>query len=272
MCDKCFTTSHNLKRHKLLHVRDGRKCGKCGVLFCQRHKHVLFMPQVAPVTKCEQDSSADELQTKGGVEMTANSSLQESEQMETEDVEDSVTKTPVLITAEPAPPPVPPPLSFLFTGPATFPKTIIIPQNAISVFRKPFPVLIPCPPVTGDSKNPSTTSSQPPPPEPPGKPITFTVPAPPPNIELPPSLKLFSPKFLTSALLEVTRNYDYILSKGVKEVPIVKEEPCEFPVVAPPEQSVDYDQSLKRERNIEPEQSCEPVKKERTAYDLEIEV
>uniref|UniRef100_A0A8C2XD16 C2H2-type domain-containing protein n=1 Tax=Cyclopterus lumpus TaxID=8103 RepID=A0A8C2XD16_CYCLU len=35
MCDQSFTTSGNLKRHKLLHVKDGRKCPECGVLFCQ---------------------------------------------------------------------------------------------------------------------------------------------------------------------------------------------------------------------------------------------
>ncbi|KAF7662768.1 hypothetical protein LDENG_00227920, partial [Lucifuga dentata] len=45
MCDKSFTKNHDLKRHKLLHVKDRRKCVKCGTLFCRRHRHVFFQLQ-----------------------------------------------------------------------------------------------------------------------------------------------------------------------------------------------------------------------------------
>lgn len=74
--------------------------------------------------------------------------------------------------------------------------------------------------------------------------------------ELPPSLMLFSPQCLTSALLEVERNYEYILSKtrdGKNEVDVVKKEPCELPVIHPAEQNADADDT-----------------KQRIAYDLEI--
>lgn len=74
--------------------------------------------------------------------------------------------------------------------------------------------------------------------------------------ELPPSLKIFSPQCLTSALLEVERNYEYILSKtrdGKNDLDIVKKEPCELPVIHPAEQSTDADET-----------------KGRIAYDLEI--
>lgn len=78
----------------------------------------------------------------------------------------------------------------------------------------------------------------------------------PPKIELPPSLRVFSPQYLTSALLEVERNYEYILDKArdVKNnLDIVKEEPRELPLVSPDEQS-----------------AVGPNKKERIAYDLEV--
>ncbi|XP_028309113.1 uncharacterized protein LOC114467193 isoform X2 [Gouania willdenowi] len=45
ICDRSFTTPQKLKRHKLLHVRDCRKCLKCGVIFCRRHNHVAFLPK-----------------------------------------------------------------------------------------------------------------------------------------------------------------------------------------------------------------------------------
>ncbi|KAM6981998.1 uncharacterized protein LKV04_012694 [Tautogolabrus adspersus] len=57
MCDRSFTTTHYLKRHKLLHLKDGRKCPICGVLFCQLHNHILFLPQTESVTEIEEESS-----------------------------------------------------------------------------------------------------------------------------------------------------------------------------------------------------------------------
>ncbi|KAJ0036971.1 hypothetical protein NQD34_005648, partial [Periophthalmus magnuspinnatus] len=33
MCSRSFPGAHSLKRHKLLHVRDSRKCPLCGTMF-----------------------------------------------------------------------------------------------------------------------------------------------------------------------------------------------------------------------------------------------
>ncbi|TKS76707.1 Zinc finger protein 271 [Collichthys lucidus] len=107
--------------------------------------------------------------------------------------------------------------------------------------------------------------------------------------ELPPSLKLFSPQYLTSAFIEVKRNYDYILSKprGVRskedivqeencvvreescvvqeESCVVKEEPCELPLSPPKELNIVNVRHVKKE----PDVPVRPVKKEKIAYDIE---
>ncbi|XP_032377232.1 zinc finger protein 271 [Etheostoma spectabile] len=58
-------------------------------------------------------------------------------------------------------------------------------------------------------------------------------PFPPQHPELPPALKLFSPQYLTSALLEVERNYEYILSKPSdcekKKNSVKEEKSSDFP-------------------------------------------
>ncbi|XP_056239775.1 uncharacterized protein LOC130174193 [Seriola aureovittata] len=259
MCDRLFTTSHNLKRHKLLHVRDGRKCRKCGVLFCRRHKHILFLPQAAPVTESEQDSSIDELQNVGSDVMPENCPLQESEQIQTDDLDDddaqgTITETPTLTTTAPLPTPNPGPLSKPSEAPPPASYTKVVVDVPVPEVLKPSSVPCPPSPVPRDLENPGTSSQLMTPL--PDKPATFSQPLLPLNLDLPSSLKIFSPKFLTSALLEVKRNYEYILNKPkvVKKVIEVKEEPCELPLITPDEQSV------------------EQVKKERIAYDLEIEI
>ncbi|XP_061128812.1 uncharacterized protein LOC133150348 [Syngnathus typhle] len=53
ICDRTFADRQLLKRHKLLHMRDVRKCQTCGVLFCQLHRRA---PLVAtPVITSESD-------------------------------------------------------------------------------------------------------------------------------------------------------------------------------------------------------------------------
>ncbi|GAA6216558.1 protein-serine O-palmitoleoyltransferase porcupine isoform X1 [Lates japonicus] len=234
MCDRSFTSSHNLKRHKLLHVKDGRKCSICGVLFCRRHNHVLFLPKTEPVTESEEDASVDDEQDASVDELQN----VKSEQSQTNDLGDAAQST----------------------GTATSTTTLSTPQKSVLSSRtrklpplrpKPPSMLHSPPPVPRYSENPGTSSMPPLP----GYPAIFIEPIDLPPPELPPSLKLFSPQYLTSALLEVKRNYEYILSKpcNVKKV-IVKEEEYEVPLVSPDEQNV------------------EQVKKERTAYDLEIVV
>ncbi|KAG7521461.1 zinc finger with KRAB and SCAN domains 5-like [Solea senegalensis] len=60
ICHRSFTSSRYLKRHKLLHVKDARKCGKCGVLFCRRHNHVMSCPIAKAVPETEEDCSENE--------------------------------------------------------------------------------------------------------------------------------------------------------------------------------------------------------------------
>lgn len=59
MCDRSFPTIHNLKRHKLLHVRDSRKCKLCGTMFCKRHNHVITQPQISIKTNFESYNAED---------------------------------------------------------------------------------------------------------------------------------------------------------------------------------------------------------------------
>ncbi|XP_051281690.1 zinc finger and SCAN domain-containing protein 30 [Dicentrarchus labrax] len=231
MCDRSFTSSHNLKRHKLLHVKDGRKCGRCGVLFCQRHNHILYLPQ----TESEQELGSDV--------MPEDAPLESAEPSKTagldDDAQNAMTVTPLeSTTALPAPPnPVSETCNAL--PPASY--TRILSEIPIPVLIKPSRVKRQPPPVPRYSrKDYLATDVQPHLPQHP---------------ELPPSLKIFSPQYLTSALLEVKRNYDYILSKprDVKnKMDIVKEEQCELLLISPDEKSVEH------------------IKQERTAYDLEI--
>ncbi len=253
VCDRSFTTSHNLKRHKLLHVKDGRKCGRCGVLFCRRHNHVLFVPQ----TESEQDSSNTEPESVGSNLMPENDLLEEPEPNQTADLDDDAPSTTTTIpllkttahTVSPTPP-KPGPLSKTHKArpPACYTK--ILSDIPVPVLRKPSSV--PPPPIPKYPRNPGTSSQLRPLPD---YPADFVQPHLPQHPELPPSLKIFSPQYLTSALLDVKRNYDYILSKprDVKnKTGIVKEEQCELPLISPAEQRVEH------------------IKEERTAYDLEV--
>ncbi|CAK6963866.1 zinc finger protein 271-like isoform X1 [Scomber scombrus] len=243
MCHRTFYSNHNLKRHKLLHVRDGRKCSKCGVLFCRRHNHILFVPQAEPTTESEQDCSIVETENL----MPENDVLEKVEPSQTDDVADdaqssqTVATTTTTTTSEPLP-------KNYKTSPPVLPTNILteVPfPMLIKPFRSSLPLL------------PRSTSFQFKPPVPPDYPAVFIQPHLPQHPELPYSLRVFSPQCLTSALLEVKRNYKYICNKEVKakekEMVHVKVEQSETPLISPVKQ-----------------RSREKVKKERTAYDLEI--
>lgn len=234
ICDRSFATNHNLKRHKLLHVKDGRKCGKCGVLFCRRHNHVVFTPR----TESEQDSFMTEPQDLDNLDNNLTpetSQLKKPELNQTADMEDKAKST---ITKTPLPKTTMRTVVFtpLNTGPLPKIHTVkIAPKIPVPVLR--IPSSVPRPPPPGPRLSSDNHS------------MTFDQPRLPQNADLPPSLRIFSPRYLTSALLEVHRDYKYILSKArdVKNI-FVKEEECELPLVPPVKQE----------------------KKERTAYDLEI--
>lgn len=246
MCDRSFATSHNLKRHKLLHVKDGRKCPKCGVLFCRRHKHVLYQPQAESVTELEQDSSVTEPQHVGdlGDLMPENNLLEEPKPINTADLDDNAQSTTTAKTVSPAPPNIGPQSKTHGTLPPGL-YTRVLSEIPVPVLLKRFSVPSsprPVPAYQGTSSLPDY-------------PVPYIQPHLPQHPELPPSLNIFSPQCLTSAILEVKRNYEYILSKpkDVKnERVIVKEEQCELPLISPDERRV------------------QPVKKEKTAYDLAI--
>lgn len=248
MCDRSFTTSHNLKRHKLLHVKDGRKCGKCGVLFCREHNHILFLPQTEPTEQFESEAEEDcviiESQDLDTNLVPENGLLEKPETNETVDLEDdaqgTVTTTHLCTTTEQTASPAP-------TSPGPLSKkplnalppashTRILTEIPVPVLIKHSPALRPHLPLPRYSRD--------------EYPEALIQP------QLPPTLKIFSPHYLTSAFFEVKRNYEYILSKPIvvkeERMDIVKEERCERPPTPPVEETVKH------------------VKKEKIAYDLEI--
>ncbi|XP_073326430.1 uncharacterized protein [Pagrus major] len=243
MCDRSFTTSQNLKRHKLLHVKDGRKCQKCGVLFCQRHNHILYVPQ----TKSEQDSYMVEesCEDLDGNQMPENSQYVKPEPNQTADLDDGAQSTititylpmtTVQIPSSASQTPEPLPKTHNALPPAS--HTRILTEIPEPVFKKPYS---PSPPAPRCSRN--------------NYPATFVQPHLSQLPEFTSSLKMFSPQFLTSAFLEVKRDYEYIFRKprAIKIEDIVKEEPCELPLIPQSQETV-----------------VKHIKEERAAYDLEI--
>lgn len=228
ICDRSFTSSHHLKRHKLLHVKDGRKCHTCGVLFCQRHNHVLYLPQTETLVEFKEDSSI----------MEPEMSQQESQESTQIPDPDDKTQSTMTVTLEPTTSPQNSPPSSKYPRPLSKTRNPLPPPSHTNVLTEiPLPVLKKsfCPPyhITKNSRGPGTPTefrhlqssamSQTPFPQ---------------DIELPPSLQIFSPKFLTSSFIEVTRNYDYILSKPNNVKKEIKEENWEVPLNSLQEQSI----------------------------------
>lgn len=213
ICDRSFTTSQNLKRHKLLHVKDGRKCHKCGALFCQLHNHILYLPQL----KSEEESPAVETVPV------------KTEQNEFSDFKLDA-QSPMTITQMQT-----------ATPPKVEVHNPLPPASHTRIITKiPVPTLKIASMQLAAHRNSKKVH-----------PPHFIQPHLPKNLELPPRLKVFSPKHLTSALLQVERDYDYILKKARKcsnDLVAGKKEPRELPLVSPDK----------------------PDKKELIAYDLEV--
>lgn len=196
MCDRSFTTHQSLKRHKLLHVKDGRRCPKCGRIFCRLHNHILFMPP----PKSEQ-SSAAEASSRQDARQSDGSSSGESfagqpgvKQNSSEDAppleESGPESESSAAVAEPGPlsetqNPLPPASHFRMWQEVPLPKLrrVSNPQAA-RCFRDDYPA-------------------------------DYTQLHLPRQPRLQPPLRVFSPQRLTSALLEVRRNYEYILGKAL---------------------------------------------------------
>ncbi|KAM4736735.1 uncharacterized protein FYW61_004400 [Anableps anableps] len=240
MCDRTFTTSHYLKRHKLLHVRDVRKCLRCGVLFCRRHNHVLFQTRTEPLPESEESSSSSEDEL---LDNNVNTKKEKTSK---------VTEMPDnALSMQTDTPPDSPALS----------NSLLLKTSNLTDIRKPLlvsvkPAAVPSPPspISRFPNNQGTVFQI--------KPLLSDIspaliqPNLPQQPQLPPSLKMFSSQHLTSALLDVQRNYEYILSKPKKVVVKVKEEPEEPVQICPVVQLV--------------EQPVKQVIFEKIAYDLEM--
>lgn len=194
ICDRSFATTRSLKRHKLLHVKDDRRCPKCGIIFCLLHNHVLFVP----LPKNEQDSATDESLLQ---DADFNNELEASEPFTAESgvkpnsfplldepgrgAEASAAQSVVAIEPEPTREtlnPLPPPSHLIIPNQVPLPKLKRLLNPHVSrCFRDDYPADY----------------------------VQLHLPRSP---QLQPPLKIFSPQRLTSALLEVERNYEYILS------------------------------------------------------------
>lgn len=268
MCDQSFTTNHMLKRHKLRHVRDGRKCPWCGVLFCQRHNHVVFLPQ----SPSEQEPDADEPEPEvkepeanetGAKEPVVN----ETEKNETE-VNETEAKEPETNETEPKEPETNDethPVSTT-TQLQSSPKQDSSPASAAPQHLAK--IINPLPPrsqrrilretpvpelknVSLHSLTPQNANSD--------LPVTRVQSPPPEDLKLPAYLRVFSPQHLTSVFFQVHRNYDYILEKA-RHRKVVKKEPCER-----------ADAPQNPQPALPPfAQSEVHIKRERIAYDMEI--
>ncbi|XP_029993709.1 uncharacterized protein LOC115421861 [Sphaeramia orbicularis] len=227
MCERSFPTSHNLKRHKLLHLKDGRKCGQCGVLFCRRHSHILFRPQAVPKNDVEEDASANETQPVN-VHLTPENSqkvVEPNPKAEFADKShDAMNQSVSPMSSKPEPIAT---ISMSKTTTKCPLTSFLIPDpKMLDPSRPPSPTLI-----RYNRKTPPYHFS----PNPINYHKHFVQPHLPVLPELPPSLQMFSPQYLTSSFLEVKRNYACIFGK-LPTVNVIKEEPCALPVVTPPQQ------------------------------------
>lgn len=233
MCGRSFTTNHILKRHKLLHVKDGRKCPLCGVIFCQLHNHVLFLPQ----SQSEQEPAVVE-SPEPPDEPEAND--------EAESIMTETQKQPFTGQVTSPPSPIPEPLPEIINP--------LPPTSHRRIFRK-----VPVPKLKKLSLHPRLSENARM-----DYPVKFVQPPPPQDLQLTSYLKVFSPQHLTSAFIQVERNYDYILEKARKaedKLVVVKEEPYEQTIISPPAQPT-----------VTPcaQRPVVHIKKERIAYDMEI--
>lgn len=255
MCDRSFTTSQNLKRHKLLHVKDGRKCLKCGALFCRRHRHLLFQPRVEPMKEPKEDSFSEEEKKEEEVEEEKEKLVVVKKEEPLEPSPTTENNRPIKVepieAAETINKPQIAPLPQLQRH---IPVICVLPLPRITqIVPKPLPLSLPL-----NIKTPVTSPNPPAiPPAPTGSnnsKLPTLDPNSPPEVhpQLPPSLELFSPQRLTSSLLEVKRNYDYILSKPKKLPDLVGKKPVEPFHFLPSQKQVSQ------------------VKREKVAYDIEI--
>ncbi|XP_061626857.1 uncharacterized protein LOC133476892 isoform X1 [Phyllopteryx taeniolatus] len=232
ICDRTFTDRHSLKRHKLLHVKDGRKCQRCGVLFCRLHKRTLLVAQPVPTSVSSDSGECDEVCPV----VESQYVLEPGEVVEhVEDFDTSWKFIPLLkySICKVSEAQAPASDTELEIVPETPPPPLSLP---ICPEANPFENAAPKPQKVDNSES---------------LPRHCLYPHP----KLPPALRMFSHQCLTSAFFEVQRNYEYIFSKGT-DVPgesVVKKEPPDTVTALPPDVPND-----------------EPQVKEPTAFDMQI--
>ncbi|XP_055021677.1 uncharacterized protein LOC110164477 isoform X2 [Boleophthalmus pectinirostris] len=100
MCSRSFPTTHTLKRHKLLHVRDARKCTLCGTMFCKRHNHIVAQPQISTETNFEDDETNNMNETAESLTLTSSDGDDLDEGLELLLNSDSPTLESIVATQE----------------------------------------------------------------------------------------------------------------------------------------------------------------------------
>ncbi|XP_057686661.1 uncharacterized protein LOC130912535 [Corythoichthys intestinalis] len=260
LCDRSFPDPHLLKRHKLLHVKDGRKCTTCGALFCRLHGHAPtaavtrrriqppadsdYVPGEAAVIRparaieCHQvQRVADTRHVLGEAAQAcftreyrhfppdSDYVLEPGEVVErVEDFETSWNFIPMISS----------PISQTREGEVA---EVVVAE--VSTKSAPEPVVPPAVPEDSDKVSKTDECE------------ALSRACQGGRQKLPPALRMFSSQYLTSTFLHVKRNHRYLFSKGV-DVPAVKKEP-EADVRPPP-----------------PVRKEQPRVKETTAFDLQI--
>ncbi|KAM8830132.1 uncharacterized protein ACB058_018508 [Synchiropus picturatus] len=205
MCARRFSSANSLKRHKLLHVRDGRRCRTCGVLFCKLHSNIVISSQTT-ASESEDESTAElessDLKQKSIETSTAKSNATTDQSTESDpwSFVPLLSKNGTTFSHDSATAHLPSQLSDMcFKTPSKAPSSP--PKCSPSVSSEPQPASF-------------TTSSFKP--KPADYPAGFIQPHLSRDPKLPPGLEMFASHYLTSAYLEVKRNHDYLLKRGTE--------------------------------------------------------
>lgn len=235
ICGKHYTTQADFTEHQLFHTDEPSfPCNMCNRSFTTSHnlkRHKLL--HVKDGRKCRTCGVLFCRRHNHILFLPKTDSVFESEEDSHNDDSNVVSES---LEEKCSPPPAP--------------HTSIISEISLPLLQKPSTVPCPHPPVPRYSWTSGSSSKVK---APLCSPRAAFIQPPPQFLELPASLQIFSPQYLTSALLEVKRNYEYILNKPeIVKKEVMKEEQVELPLISPDVQSV------------------KEVKNERIAYDLEI--
>ncbi|XP_053705846.1 zinc finger and BTB domain-containing protein 17-like [Synchiropus splendidus] len=205
MCARRFSSANSLKRHKLLHVMDGRRCRTCGVLFCKLHSNILISSQTTASES--EDGSTEELESSDLKQKSIETSTAKSNATTDQSTESDpwsfvplLSKNGTTFSHDSATPNLPSqPSDMCFKTPSKAPSSP--PKCSPSVSSEPQPASF----TTSNFK-----------PKPADYPAGFIQPHLSRDPKLPPGLEMFASHYLTSSYLEVKRNHDYLLKGGTE--------------------------------------------------------